>query len=473
MTPRAVLVLAILVAALAAFIWFFERDLPSSEELAERSRQVLSFAPEDVTAVRVEWEGRAVRLERASLEATAGRGEAGPAAPLVEWRLTEPVPARAERSLVEGLLTALAALDRQRTMADADRAEVGLAEPRGRVTVETRAGAEVLEVGADVPASENVLVALAGDEEVIVTRRSFLTQLEREPGEWRSKDVLFVAREEVSRLRLSSGGAAAPGEPVVLVRRDGRFYLEAPVEDLAAAEAVDRLLQDLVGLRAQRFLDSPGQAPPPPSELGLEPPRAVVVAELAERDEPIRVELGGPTGDGGAVYARVGGQLFETVTELDEAAARPAADWRSRSWTELRSFEIDRVEVVEPGADLLALARDGVDWRRGDDTIPYTAASDLLFALTEAEGELLDGAGPAGEPLLTMTLAAEEGDLETLSLYAARDDGAAPVRSSARDAVLVLPAADVAEVERALAQVRAAEPVAPPAADDAENDEAP
>jgi hypothetical protein len=486
-----VLVLAVLVAGLAAFIWFFERDLPSSEELAERSRKVLAVEPDEVTAVAVEWNGGAVRLERERppepADAKSGGeggegGEAGeepsePAEPTEpagaasgEWRITEPIEARAERSMVDGLLTALAGLDKERTIEGADRAEMGLADPRGRVTLVTGDGERTLEIGADVPASENVLVGLAGEADVWVTPRSFLTQLERPPGEWRARDVLSVARDDVARLRLEAGA-----DPVVLARRDGRFYVEQPVEDLAAADAVDQLLSDLVTLRAQRFLDaSGGEAPPPPGRLGLDPPRAVVVAELAKGGEPLRIELGAPvdpSGAGGAVYARAAGQLFEAVTGLDEAAARPVADWRSRSWTELASYEVDRIEVSEPGAPALTLVREGVDWRRGDETVPYTAASDFLFALTDTEGELADEAAPpATSPALTVILGSEKAGAETLILFAPAVGGASLARSSTRGTLLRLSAEEVAKVRRALEAVRSAEPVAkePAAAEDEE-----
>lgn len=470
MRARTVLVLTVVVAILAAFIWFFERDLPSSEERAERSRKVLPVDGDEVSALVVAWGGETVRLERAVPDGDGeDGGEEGAAAPPPpgEWRITEPLQARAERSTVESLLTTLTGLDKERTIDDADRTEVGLAEPRGRVTLVTGDGERTLEIGADVPASENVLVALEGGDEVWVTRRSFLSQLQREPGEWRSRDVFSVSRDDVERVRLSSDGEAV----VVLARRDERFYVEEPVRDLAAADAVDQLLSDLVTLRAQRFLDSPGEEPPSPSELGLDPARAVVVAELSEGGEPLRVELGAPVGDpeapGGAVYARAGGQLFEAVTDLDEAAVRPVQEWRSRSWTELRSYDVDRVEVEERGgAGPLTLVRDGVDWRRGDDAISYTAASDFLYALTDVEGELAgDGEPPAlGAPILRATLASDEGDGETLTLYPPAEGGTHVARSSARDTLLLLSDEAVAEVRRALAEVRAAEPQAGDAA---------
>ena len=485
MKPRAVLILAALVAALAAFIWFFERDLPSSEELAERSNRVLAVESDEVSAVEIEWAGETVRLERApapgagpedGTEEDEAEEEPAAAGPSPEWRLVEPVAARADRAAVDGLLTALAGLDKRRTLEDAERSEVGLDPPRGRVTLVTPDGKRTLEVGADVPASTNVLVALAGEPEVWVTPRSFVAQLERRPGEWRSREVMAVTRDGIARVVLRRAGA---GEPVVLVRGGGdRFRLAEPIADLADADRVDELLSDLVTLRAQRFLDEPGEEPPGPAALGLDPPRAVIEVHLAgEGEEPLRVELGAPVRaaeaapgtaadeePAGAVYARVGDQLFEAETGLDEAVARPAAEWRSPAWTGLRSYEVDRVAVTEAGEPELVLDREGVDWRRGEETVPYTVASDLLFALTEAAGEVAEAgeaAAPAaasGEPILTVRLAPEAGEEETLTLYAERD-GRFPARSSAREATLMLPAAEVAELRQAVAAARTAEPV--------------
>jgi hypothetical protein len=489
--PRVVLILAALVAALAAFIWFVERDLPSSEERLERGRKVLPVETDEVTAVVLEWGGETVRLERlpgpdsegtGAGDGDEGGGELGAS---FDWRLTAPLAGRADRALVESLLAALTGLEKGRTLEDAERSEVGLEPPRGRVTLVSADGERTLEVGAEVPASGNVLVALVGEPEVWVTPRSFTAQLEREPGEWRSREILAVTQDRISRLRLWRAGAEAP---VVLVRREGgRFHLEEPFADLAAPERVEQALSDLVTLRAQRFLDGGQGGTPEPAELGLEPPRALVEIEV-EGGEAIRVELGAPVdpgagagpdpgaeAPGGAIYARVGGQLFEAVTDLDEAAARPAEEWRSPAWTDLRSYEVDRVEVAVPGDPELVLVREGVDWRRGEETVSYTAASDLLFALTGAEGELApategasspaaEGASsraaevPQDEPVLTVRLVTGEGGEETLTLYPERD-GSFPARSTVRSATVLLPAEAVAEVREALEAARTAEPV--------------
>lgn len=468
MKPKTLLVLTALVAALVAFIWFVERDLPSSEERVEQATRVLPVEPDEVAAVAIDWGGETVRLERRATEGgeEGADGEEAPEAP--EWRLTEPYAARADRAQVDTLLEALTGLRKSRTLEDVERAEVGLDAPRGGVTLTTADGERRLLVGAGVPGSDNVIVALVGEDgedgdgDAWVTSGSFLSQLEREPSEWRSREVVSAAREDVERVRLRGSGEGA--EPVVMARRGERFHLEEPFEDPVSADAAERLLADLVTLRARGFLDGD---PRSDADLGLAPPRGEVEASLAGGGS-LRVEVGAPVeGDADdAVYARVGDLRFEAVTGLSEAVARPAGEWRSPSWTAFRSFEVDRVEIDQPGEAPLVLTRAGVDWKRGEETIPYTAASDLLFALTEAEGVVAD-VEVSEEPLLTVRLATEEGGEEILTLYLPVPgpgespegwDEVHPARSSARASDLLLPTSAVTDLLDALEAVRTAEP---------------
>ena len=68
MRPRTLLVLAVLVAGLGAFIWFYERNLPSTEERRELQARVLSLEVEEVQAIALEGGGHRVRLERSTGE---------------------------------------------------------------------------------------------------------------------------------------------------------------------------------------------------------------------------------------------------------------------------------------------------------------------------------------------------------------------------------------------------------------------
>lgn len=511
MKPRTVLVLAVLVAVLGALIWFVERDLPSSEERAELSKKLLPFETDEILGVSARWAGRAVRLERRSGD--EGGDES-------TWWVAEPLEARADPTQVNRLLRALTELQKKRTIDDAEPAAVGLDAPRGRITIETEEGAWTLRIGAPVPTSDDLLVALdavgpepagaGGDTiEAHVTAASFTEQIDREPGAWRDRDLFAEARNAVERLTLR-GAETENGEavaPVVLVRREeGGFWIEEPIADRADPDRVDDLLSELIGLKVDRFVDDPaaeagetgsGRAEDAPEALGLEPPRAVLEAGLTGGDT-FRLELGRPAADPGdeegsgpgpdgaqTLYARAGGQVVTVATSLVPALTRPADAWRSPEWTALRTSRVESLAATRvPQGEGFTLERDGAEWLRDGESIPYSAASDLLSAVTEARGEAAPGADPDeadAEPLLTLRLTpspasgstATEGEPVTLTLIPAPDGPHAWGRSSERETVVRLSEETVTGVLEAVTAVQQAEEIQEAEEGDAEADAAP
>jgi len=484
--PRTLLILLVLVAGLGAFIWFYERELPGSEQRAEQAKRLFrGLEADEVAALVVESGGKRVRLERVVEAAgedageadaeTADAGEDTPEPlplpePEPEWRIAEPAAlagARADRFAVERLLDSLTALDKSRTLEDADRAETGLEEPRARVTVVDEEGGETtLEIGAEVPASTSTLAAIAGAPEVYVVGGAIVHDLDREPGDWRDRDVLAVRRDAVERLTFDP----AEGERIVLARRGEEYWLDEPLVDRADAAAVDQLVADLTALRAREFVDAPGEGL---AEYGLETPRGTI--EIAGDGEPLRLEIGGEA-EGEAWYGRAGGQLFAADGQLPEALAREPADWQSRSLSARRLYQIDRVTVEQAGAEPLVLEREGPDWRRGGDAIPYTPVSDFLFAVTDARAERLArrdaarAAGHLGAPAITITLAAAEdaegaasaaGDSETIAVYPPASSGEVPATVTGRDYALYLAPATAETLRDSLERLRDAEPLPP------------
>lgn len=506
MKPRTLLILLALVAGLGAFIWFYERELPGSEERAELGDRLFrGLEAGDVTALGIEADGESVRLERApgpaaEEAATGGRedeeedevaDELPPVESEPEWRIAEPAAlagARADRLAVERLLDSLVALEKSRTMTgeEADRAAAGLEPPRAKVTIVRKDGEETtLEVGAEVPASSNVLAAIAGEPEVHVVEGVLAGDLERAPGDWRDREVFAAGRDEIERLTLAPAGGAR----VVLARRGGEpsgepaYWLDEPMVDRADASVVEQLLTDLTAVRAVRFVDAPegGLA-----ALGLEPPRGVIEAGLAG-GEPFRLEIGAETG--GGWYGRAGGQAFEAAGMLPEALAKAPAEWQSRSLSARRLYQIDRVTIDERGAAGLVLEREGPDWRRDGEPIAYTPVSDLLFAVTDGRAERLArrevarAAGHLAEPALSITLAGgdaegEEGDAassggpasETVTLYpplgpgagAGSSEGEVPATVTGRDYALYLAPATAQTLRDSLDRLREAEPLPEP-----------
>jgi Domain of unknown function (DUF4340) len=477
MKPRTLLILFVVVFGLGAFVWFYERKLPSSEERTASAKKVLTFDKADVTAVAIDSPKGRIRLERtagkesaatpAASAATGKPGEPAAAAPAVEWRLTQPLATRADSFAVDRLLDGIAALEKTRTLDAVDPKAVGLDKPRAVVRLKMKRGGEtVLKLGAEVPPGGSLIAGVDGRKGAYVVGDAILSEVDKVPGDWRDRLIFRGNREAVQRIVLTG----APGGPVTLAKRPDGFWIESPFVDRADRDLVDGLLSDLTGLTADRFLDGSRS----PAALGLEPPHGSV--QVVQAGSPgVRIDLGTavtgaatPEGQpsGEISYARVGDTSFEVRTRLGESARRVPADWRA---LQLSAFEVHQVEsaTVGDGGPPVPLVRSGTDWKRGDTLISYLPVSDLLFAvigaradriLTAAEAQGLN-AGTA-KPLLTFALRTKDAGDETLTLYPPVAGGV-PARVSGRDVVLMLPADTLTQIQAKLKTVREAKATKP------------
>ena len=462
MKPRTLLVLLVLVAGLGSFIWFYERELPSSEERAKLEKRVLEVEKDDVTAVTLESDAGTVRLEKEKLPAAEKEKEEEQdedvidTTPESEWHLRQPLQARADAFAVDGLLEALTTLEQTRVLEDVDAKQAGLDKPRATVRLKTEEGETVLKIGAPDPLGGSTIAAV-GDKTYVVSD-SILADVRKAPGEWRDRQMFRGSRDDVQRIRLSTGGGG-----VVLVPKGEDFHVESPFKDRADRETVDNLFAELSGLMAERFLDQPMGGPP-----------AAVVEVAFKQGPPVRIEVGGPMEAQSeetpsempaapTVQARVGSQVFEARTRLAEMAARPAAEWRSQTLSGLDVFQVESA-TVEDGQGKLTLQRAEPDWKRGEETISYLPVSDFLFALVQARAERLmspaeaGSLGMAGKPALTVNLKSKDAGEETLTLYPPVAAGV-PARATGRDLVLLLPAGTLGDIQNKLAEVRKAKPV--------------
>lgn len=449
MKPRTLAVLFVLVAALAAFVWFVERDLPGSDERAERAKRLVGVEEEAVTGLAWERDGTRVAMSRASGED--------------DWRLSEPFAERADGPAVDAFLTALLALEKERTIEDGEAAQMGLAPPWATLEVATGAEVRRLLVGGEVPASSSMIVAAEAAGPFHVVGRGIRDDLERSASSWRSTEVFGGDREAIERVVL-----AGESGRVELARRGEDFWIEAPLDDRADPGTVDRFLDALTGMQVERFVDD-GSAP---GEEAFDS-AATRTVEVAMAEETWTLELGaavvGAEGEAAeetteAWYARAEGRLFVVGDALAEAFERPAEEWRSLEWARRQVYEIDALTVRDAEGQL-TLTREGGEWMLGERTADFNLVSDLLYAVTGTKAEALD-ASLSGEPLLTIVL--DPGEAERrLEVFAPVGD-LYPATADDRPTALWLGGDRVRDIEARLAALREADEAAAEAPADAE-----
>jgi len=455
MRPKSVLVLFVIVVALLAFIWFYERQLPSSDERGELAKKAIVFDADAVNGIELEWEGRRVHLVRAPRDSSGEEDDEALGFFEDEWRLEEPLEGWADIDLINGLLNDLGSLERLRELDDMDASRAGLDPPRATVLLHTDAGVRQFRVGSEVPASETVIVSV-DEEDLFVVSNSFWSSLSHEPGDWRSKDLYLGDREDIESVTLQTATTR-----VRLARRGEAFWIEDPLVDRADRERVRDLLGSVLGLRVDSFVD---ELEVSLADFGLEPPVSNLEVSARDGQQLLSLDWGRPVPEGEArFFARVDGQVFETSARLAEFMDVRPEEWRSRALTTFETYQIDSVRVLDNQGELM-LQRAGADWNRNGEQISFTAVSDLLYSLVDAKASGFQGSGEAGveaegraEPELEVTLSGADRE-ETLTLGAATGE-VVPARSSAREVVLLVAPDVVEQIQQRLEAVRAAAPI--------------
>ncbi|HEX2385463.1 MAG TPA: DUF4340 domain-containing protein [Candidatus Binatia bacterium] len=282
---RNTIVLAVILAALAGYWWFYERG----KNPAESKDKLFSFKADDATGVALDYQGRAIVLQK---DAQTNK-----------WKLAAPLQAAADDAAVGGLLTTLSSAAVKRTVEklpkEADLKNFGLEPPAVKVSITLKSGLTLpgITVGTKTPLGDSTYAQRSADPAVYLVDGSLGDALAREPEELRDRSVLPLPQEPLARLEINTGG-----KPIVLARDDkDQWKIEVPIQAPANAQAVNRYIFTLARLQARSFIDNP----PDVKKYGMDKPA-------------IKVTLGGAGGKTlGAVEAGRSGNAWFARREGD------------------------------------------------------------------------------------------------------------------------------------------------------------
>jgi hypothetical protein len=407
--PRNTLLLALAVAALGAFVWFYEIEGAEKRSEAESASKRL-FA--GVEADAIDWieleseDGEMVRLERKDDEG---------------WQLVAPLAFPADRFAADGIASTLSEMEADATFDTPEPLEnYGLGvPPRVRFGVGDERFA--LQVGNDTPVGGNVYVTDAEGSQVHAVPSWRANALEKTVKQLRDARILDFEAAQVSRVVIES----AEGR-VVLERPGDAWQLAEPLAAQADAEAVDGLLSDLQFLRADEFVDDPAGD----GELGLDAPWLQIQLTREGEAAPLSLSVGAERGERRLVRG-AGAPVFEVATSRLESLPRELSAFRFK---ELARFTVDDAERFElhflpPDGEPLSIdgtiGEDG--WTTTPEAMQPSKASGLVseLSLLRAESVMADALGE-GE-LAAIGLAPPRA---TLRVYGAPGDdegGGAPL----------------------------------------------
>jgi hypothetical protein len=441
----------VLLAVLGAAVYLLEFRGRAEKDRAERDKdRVLPFERSGVTAIALQNEHGAIRIEK------EGEG----------WSVTAPLKTAADREAIEGLLTSLESARVERRLGDeGDRAAYGLEPPKATLTLEFAGGTgRTLTLGDGTPIGGTYYALLPDTSEAAVVSSPAGDFAARDLLSLRDKQLLDLDPWKIRRLRIERGR-----ETVDLERPDDGWSIRRPIEAPAEGPIITDLLTALQGLRAREFVAEV----PSPAELrrfGLSPPAARMTLFQEGWDVEKTILFGGKKGEDR--YARtVGREPVLTVPgDFWEKVSTRVFDLRRKELIDVSQYRVESLTAAEAGGPALVVTRGKEGGWAASGAVSGEVKGESVDALLQAIGNLkatafIDRAPDAERtalsrhPALDLTLREEAGTEgkppKTQHLvFGSPARGFVRVRDLAWRPIALAPEAQVKAVREALAGVR-------------------
>ena len=314
-----------------------------------RDRTVLKFAPDGISELTLAVTGQAeIRCQK--------RDER-------QWRMIQPVQAKADTKEIESILSALNTLKVAVFEADgeANRAKYGLDAPRLRVNLKLAQNrTQTLLIGRDTDTAGRVYASSWSDQVPSQTRliyalnKDIYTTLHKTVFDLRDKRVLDFQRTATNRFEIQQSGQKIVCE----TDTDDDWKIKEPVALEADPAAVDNLLFGVDALKAVAFVsDHPKSLQP----YGLDRPR-IQVSFMIPDAEPTILLVGNQKGDNVYVKAQNAESVFLVKKGILDLVGMGVAGLRHK---QVINFSIDdavRLTLMH-GEVNLTCQRQGTNWR--------------------------------------------------------------------------------------------------------------
>jgi hypothetical protein len=358
MTFRMTFRLALLVAFLGALLWLVRNRFLSERPERLPDRRLISVAAEDVTGVSI---------RRGGVDVVCVRGPDG-------WRIEQPLKAGADAAVMERLVSVFEVLTRQETVTEAQRrargltlGDYGLAAPTAVLGIQTARGRYELAIGHAAVVGDSVYVRLDAEPDIVATAGALLAVTPRSLDDVRDRRLLRGEPFRVARLDLSWAGAS-----MRLAREGTRWMVLQPVRFRADNAVVEGLLQNLLGLGADRFVWDPAHETNRAAGvrietygLGADEATLRAGAWLAEDEIGQELVVGKPMPDDpDRMFAKLRGSdsVFAVKRQVAERCRVALQDLLDRNVFPIQAGDVERVEIRQGNRSVQLLRGPDAGW---------------------------------------------------------------------------------------------------------------
>ncbi len=420
MGKRGLAILAITVVLLLLFIWFYERKLPSTDELEEKKNLILDLKAEDIDSIKLTKGKEFIQINKIK----KGEDE--------KWMITKPLDYPASGWEVDSFINNIVNMRKIREV-ELSRGEIGIEERNITITISSKDGTQAtIRFGKKVPGG-GIFVEVNGRKYAVEDTLS--GDLEKDLKEWRSKDILPFSSFEIARITFSFPN----GNKILLAKKDDKFWIESPITDLADEDKVQSLKTTLGTLQVKEFLDN----------YKKEIAKVATVEIVNDKNESFTLEVAESPKEE-TLLAKFRNQVVEIPVDIKEFLETPVENWRSKKPLLPERYSISKIEI-EKGEEKISLVKKENEWTINNSKIEFSKVNELLDKLEEEALEILDKEPKELQQIYTIKLTDEEG--KNFKLTISKDTGYAILKSEGRKAILKYPASYIQDLEKIISKL--------------------
>jgi hypothetical protein len=359
MKTRTTLVLLVIAAAVFAYMFFYERKLPSTEEAQRRAQNIVNFSHDKIDRIVIQNGNDKIDLRRQDKK----------------WRLEAPIKDQADSSLIENLLLNLENWQKDTTISakeierDKNKLnEYGLSKPKLRLKLIGRDAPPEILFGKDAALEGKMYVRLENSNETFLAGQSIKKELEKKPEEFRDRKLTDLITAQVSRVVLKS----AAGE-MDLQKKGDHWEITRPLRARGDDQKIADLISQVTTARIQQFVaDDRGDLHP----YGLAEPRGSITlfaqddksasaTDSSRGEQGQMLQIGGtPEKEKDQIYVRFSPRAFVYTLpkKIEEILNTKPNDVRDRHLIRIDTNILDRITIDPQGKAKTVLARKGEDW---------------------------------------------------------------------------------------------------------------
>ncbi|MFA5793789.1 MAG: DUF4340 domain-containing protein [Candidatus Brocadiia bacterium] len=244
MNKKTTVIMLILAVILGAYLYFFERKLPTTDEFTRMEKKILTINPKDVSKIEINKDGSKEPIICIKKEVDY-------------WQMSQPVSTRADHTIIDDITKDIPELEKKAVITSTNYAEYGLDKPRMMATFTIKDKRCQFNIGKEAPMDLGTYIQLVlldepsgkKQSDIMLIAKSFYEKLNKSLFDFRYKKIFDADAYQIDRIQFKY----ADGGEIEIAKSGDSWNLVKPVADRCDKTKVQDIINAINDIRISSF----------------------------------------------------------------------------------------------------------------------------------------------------------------------------------------------------------------------------